>query len=74
MKPRKFRLHFNRINMQRGNPNIWTVHLSDKCIQVREVQVAVPIETIYRPEARQPRAFLCGKGIVTVQGHTAYIN
>jgi len=74
MKPRKFRLHFNRINMQRGNPNIWTVHLSDKCIQVREVQVSVPIETIYRPEARQPRAFLSGKGIVTVQGNTAYIN
>lgn len=26
MKPIKFKAHFNRINMQRGNPNVWTVH------------------------------------------------
>jgi len=74
MRPRKFRLHFNRINMQRGNTNIWTVHLSDKCIQVRDVKVCVPIETVYKPTAEQPRAYLSGKGIVTVDGHTAHIN
>ena len=74
MRPRKFRLHFNRINMQRGNPNIWTVHLSDKCIQVQDVKVSVPVETIYSPTARQPRAYLSGTGIVTVDGHTAHIN
>lgn len=73
MRPRKFRLHFNRVNMQRGNPNIWTVHLSNRCIQVQVVEVQVPIQTVYRPTAEQPRAFLTGTGIVTVKGHTAYI-
>lgn len=74
MRPRKFRLHFNRINMQRGNPNVWTVHFSDRCIQARSINVKVPLETIFNPQGRQPRAYLSGKGQVEItnEGVTIY--
>lgn len=63
-KPKKFVLHFNRINMQRGNPAVWTVHNSEGCHQAEEVVVKVPLETRYRPNGRQPRAVLTGRGVV----------
>ena len=58
----KFRVHFNRVNMQRGNPNIWTVHTSKACHQGRSVRILVPVETVYNPEGRQPRAYFSGRG------------
>lgn len=73
-KPRVFWLHFNRINVQRGCDDIWTVHLSDRCIQVKKVYIHVPLETVYRgATASQPRAYLKGKGIVYVKDHVARI-
>ena len=63
---RAFRLHFNRINMQRGNPNVWTVHVSGQCIPTRQVVVKVPLVTQYNPKGRQPRALLVGRGVVKV--------
>lgn len=67
MKPRVFWLHFNRFNAKRTAKDVWTVHLSDRCIQTRTVEVNVPIQTIYKGDkATQPRAFLKGKGIVKV--------
>ncbi len=63
MKPRTFWLHFNRINAQRRNPNVWTVHLSDQCIQTKSVECLVPIRTVYKgATARQPRAYFKGVG------------
>jgi hypothetical protein len=73
MTPRKFKIHFNRINMQRGNPNIWTVHWADRCIQAEEIQVNGTIATVYRPEGRQPRAWFEGKGVVKVKGGIAFV-
>lgn len=68
MKPRTFWLHFNRINVMRWNDDIWTVHLSDRCIQTKKVVVRVPLETIYKGHtARQPRAYMKGKGIIEVK-------
>lgn len=65
--PRTFWLHFNRINVQRGEPDIWTVHLSDQCIQTKKVICTTPIETVYRGQkAQQPRAYFKGVGIVDV--------
>lgn len=72
MKPRKFRLHFNRINMQRGLPTVWTIHLSDRCIPAREVDVQVPLRAVFKPEARQPRAWLEGRGVVRVVEEGVY--
>jgi hypothetical protein len=67
-KPRKFRLHFNRINMQRGKDEVWTIHLSDACISARVVYVHVPLRTVYRPTASQPRAWFEGKGWIQPLG------
>lgn len=61
----RFKVHFNRINMQRGKDTIWTVHTSKQCIPAREVKIHVPIETIYRPTARQPRAYMVGDGTIS---------
>jgi hypothetical protein len=70
-KPRKFKLHFNRINMQRGNPNVWTIHFSNQCVQVEHVVVLGSMHTVFKPGATQPRAFFSGRGVVTVEGNTA---
>ena len=56
----KFFAHFNRINMQRGNPNIWTVHYRGQCIQTKGINFRVPVLTKYKPDGRQPRAVLEG--------------
>ena len=73
MKARKFRLHFNRINMQRGLETVWTIHRSDRCIPARKVAVYVDhIETVYRASGRQPRAFLEGSGVVVDCGDNDY--
>ena len=60
----KFRLHFNRINMQRGNPNVWTVHNCRGCFQGQRVLVYVPLESVFNKDGKQPRAYFTGKGIV----------
>lgn len=72
-KPRKFRLHFNRVNMQRGNPKIWTVHTSKCCYQVKQVKVYVPLETVFNPDGPQPRAYLAGRAEVYVHKNIAYL-
>jgi hypothetical protein len=64
------RVHFNRINMQRGNPNVWTVHNSRGCFQGKKVVSLVPMQTVYKPEARQPRAYFVCKAVVHVHGST----
>lgn len=64
IKARKFRLHFNRINMQRGKDTVWTIHRSDRCIPARQVRVYVETETVFRPESTQPRAWFQGEGVV----------
>jgi hypothetical protein len=56
-----FFAHFNRINMQRGDPRVWTVHFRGVCYQCRGFVCRMPIVTQYREEARQPRAILKGK-------------
>jgi len=72
-KPIKFKLHFNRINMQRGNPNVWTVCTSRHCTQVKEVRVWVPVETVFKKDGPQPRAYLTGSADVYVRKGVAYL-
>lgn len=74
LKSRVFRLHFNRFNAKRTAKDVWTVHLSDRCIQTRQVEVRVPVQTVYKGDsAPQPRAFLRGKGIVRVSRNKVVI-
>ncbi len=66
-EPRTVWVHFNRINVARKDPDIWTVHMSDRCIQTKEVDIRTPLVSIYRgPKARQPRAYFKGKAVVEV--------
>ena len=66
IKPRVFRLHFNRFGAKRHAQDVWTVHVTGACIHAKKVDVRVPVETIYKGDsAPQPRAFLRGKGVVT---------
>lgn len=46
--------------MQRGNPNVWTVHFRGTCYQGQEVIFQVPLKTRYRADGKQPRATLRG--------------
>ena len=67
-KPLTFILHFNRFNARKASKDAWTIHLSKKCIFAPKVEVRVPVETIYKGDsAPQPRAFLKGKGIITIK-------
>ena len=45
---RAFRYHFNRINMQRGDPRVWTVHTRGQCIQTEQIRCKVPVESRYQ--------------------------
>jgi hypothetical protein len=66
-RPLKFKAHFNRINMQRGNPNVWTVHTSRACHQVEIIQINVPVRTVFNPNGKQPRAYFVGYGTIKVK-------
>ena len=73
-KARTFWLHFNRINVVRGDPDVWTVHLSDQCIQTKHVDCHVPIATVYRGKtARQPRAYFKGQGRILAMANRVLI-
>lgn len=70
---RKFRAHFNRVNMQRGNPNVWTVHTSLGCFQGTKVVLRVEAETMFKPDGPQPRAYFTGRGRVRMDGSIIFI-
>ena len=76
-KKLKTRLHFNRVNMQRGNPNVWTAHNSRGCFQAQKLTIMhdgkVVAETVFAPEAKQPRAYFVTQGNVKYKGSTAII-
>ena len=61
MRQYSFFVHFNRVNMQRGNERVWTIHFRGKCHQVKGVCCLVPCESRYLPSGRQPRATLRGR-------------
>lgn len=73
----KTKLHFNRVNMQRGNPNVWTAHNSRACHQAEKLVIMhdgkVVAETVFDPKARQPRAYFTAQASVKYKGSTAII-
>lgn len=69
----KFRAHFNRINMQRGNPKVWTVHNSKACYQGEKIILMVPVESVFKPNGTQPRAYFTGRGAVRMEGSTIIV-
>lgn len=73
----KTRLHFNRVNMQRKKPQVWTAHNSQSCNQAEKLIIRhngkVLLETVYDPDGRQPRAFFSCYGTVVYEGNSAVI-
>lgn len=66
----KTKVHFNRVNMQRGNPKVWTAHNSHGCFQGERIVILhrgkVVAETVFNPTAKQPRAYFLTYGEVRV--------
>lgn len=60
MRRYRFFAHFNRNNMQRGNPRVWTLHVHGRCLQAEQITFKVPLKTRYCPNGQQPRATLRG--------------
>ena len=73
----KTKLHFNRVNMQRGRSEVWTASNSHGCNQAAKIQVVhdgkVIAETVFRPQAAQPRAYFVVHGNVKYRGGTAIV-
>jgi hypothetical protein len=66
-------VHFNRIAMQRGQPHVWTVHNRLGCFNVKGVDIRCPMQTRFRPNARQPRAVFKGLAFVEIKGDMAIL-
>lgn len=66
-------VHFNRIAMQRGEPQVWTVHNSLGCFNVTAVRILVPMETVFKPNGTQPRAKFKGKAQIEISEGIAYL-
>jgi hypothetical protein len=61
MKTWTFFSHFNRVNMQRGLPEVWSVHFRGVCYFGTNVIFNVPTHTTYNPRGTQPRAKIRGR-------------
>jgi hypothetical protein len=64
-------VHFNRIAMQRGDTHVWTVHNHLGCFNVREVRIQTPMNSIFDPDGRQPRAKFKGLAMVEIKNGIA---
>lgn len=73
----KTKMHFNRVNMQRGNPNVWTAHNSRGCFGAEKLVIMhdgkVVAETVFDPKARQPRAYFVAYAEVKYRDKKAII-
>lgn len=71
---RIFRVHFNRIAMQRNDPLVWSVQTSKGCFHAAKVIMSGQIETEFQPQRRtNPRAFFSGRGEVKQVGDVVYV-
>jgi hypothetical protein len=62
MRKLKTRIHFNRVNMSRKDPRVWSAHTSQSCNQSEKIIVRhngqTVLETVFNPDGQQPRAYL----------------
>ena len=67
MTPRVFWLHIDSFDAPKGA--IWAVQTRGEYLTARAVDVRVRVDTVFRGRgARQPRAFLRGRGVVRKRG------
>lgn len=62
-RARVFRLHIHYLT--EPNRKVWAISTSGRYLIATDVQVHVPLETVFRgPGAKQPKAYLKGRGVV----------
>lgn len=70
--PRVFWLHVHQL--QDWRRRVWAIEQGGRYQIATRVTVKVPLETVFRgPDAKQPKAFLRGRGIVRWRGRQAVI-
>jgi hypothetical protein len=73
----KTKIHFNRVAMQRKDARVWSAktskacNMSEKIVIVRDGEVL--LETVFKPDATQPRAYLACNGKVHFKNGTCYV-
>lgn len=74
----KIKLHFNRINMQRNDDRVWSAHTHVSCNSAETVVIRhkgkVIGKTVFKPQAKQPRAFVEFAGEVVHDNGQTYID
>lgn len=70
----KVKLHFNRVNMQRGDERVWSAHTYKSCNMARDVAImhggAVIGRAVFHPDkADNPRAWVEFNGDVAVNAN-----
>lgn len=66
-------VHFNRVAMQRGQDEVWTVRNSEGCFGVLEVRFNTPMRSVFNKNGRQPRAKFKGLAKLVIVSGTAYL-
>ncbi len=67
MKPRSVILCINRFDAEDGH--VWLVRSGRKWLTAKRVKVDIDMETVFKgPNARQPKAYLRGVGVVRTDG------
>jgi hypothetical protein len=74
----KVKLHFNRINMARRLREVWSAHTYRSCNSSEQVLIRhkgkIIGRTIFKPDAKQPRAFIELDGEVVYENGHAIID
>ena len=74
----KVKIHFNRVNMQRGDNRCWSAHTSKACNMSETVEIRYKgktiAKTIFKPTKKDnPRAWIETQGIVSHEGDITVI-
>lgn len=68
MKPRIVKIHIDHLANPDGN--VWAVRYGKEQFIVHEVEIHIPLHTVFHGvDAKQPKAYLKGHGIVSVEKH-----
>lgn len=75
----KVKIHFNRINMQRKDPRVWSAHTSKSCNMSEIVEIRhegkVIAKIVFNPTKKDnPKAWIEMSGNITQEGGITVVN
>ena len=75
----KVKIHFNRVNMQRKDPRVWSAHTSKSCNMSEVVEIRhkgkVVARTVFQPDKKSnPRAWVEAYGNVSYEGNLTVVS